>query len=588
MKTNVIYIVGILGTTLLLASPSTLQAQGEQGLNRELTLEREYDPSVRDANKVNTLPAVKEPTVSKSPIDYAFLSLPANPQREIGRLSPGKYKTEIEHDKHRGYLNFGLGNYWNINGDAGYHILNSDKDQLGVYLSHRSTNGNIKYLSGFMKDEAVKAKVNDNLGGIDFRHAFKKAALKLNAQYGYSAFNYYGLPSPPPFSDYRLYSVDTETNQVNRHIVAGIGVESIPGGSAADYHAGLSFTRLSYKYGMDAGSEGTAENTVGGTFGISKPLGGTQRLGIDTKFDYFNYNMPEGGILSFEDFLAGKLNPYYLLEGDFWNFKAGVNIMFFTGSEAKVFASPNLGADMNIGAKTLLYIDIGGGMSANNLFQLSRENRYIAPLYSTLPSQTLLDAVMGLKSGVAPGFWFNIFGGYKYTVDDYFYIPERSWMGFGNMSRTMPLDSKRLYGGLELKYAYQHLFDVTLKGVYNHWTVSSNIKVIDDRHNGINLMPDWKAYGRPKIEAIGSLLVRPVDKLALSLDYHLASGRVSSEGWDEKMKDINELNFTGSYRINDTFGAYLKFNNLLFQRYELIYGYPLQGFSLMGGININF
>jgi hypothetical protein len=166
------YIVGILGAALLLGAPSALQAQGE-GLSRELTLEREYDPSVRDANKVNTLPAVKEPTVSKSPIDYAYLSLPANPPREIGRLSPGRYKTETGYDKHRGYLNVGLGNYWNINGDAGYHILSSEKDQLGVYLSHRSTNGNIKYLHGFMKDEAVKAKVNDNIGGLDFRHTFK-------------------------------------------------------------------------------------------------------------------------------------------------------------------------------------------------------------------------------------------------------------------------------------------------------------------------------------------------------------------------------------------------------------------------------
>jgi hypothetical protein len=374
---------------------------------------------------------------------------------------------------------------------------------------------------------------------------------------------------------------------VSQHIVAGIGVESVPGASTANYRAGLSFTRLSYKYGMDAGSEGTSENTAGATFGISTPLGGTQRLGIDTEFDYFNYTTPEGGIVSLEDFLAGKLNPYYLLEGDFWNFKAGVNIMFFTGNEAKVFGSPNLGADLNLGAKTLLYIDIGGGMSANSLFRLSRENRYIAPLYRTLPSQTLFDAVMGLKSGVAPGFWFNIFGGYKYTVDDYFYVPEMSWMGFGNMSRTKPLDSKRLYGGLELKYAYQHLLDITLKGVYNHWTVSRNTTG-GEGEGSINLLPPPQAYGRPKIEAIGSLLVRPADKLALSLDYHLAAGRFSSENWNEKMKDINELNFTGSYRINETFGAYLKFNNLLFQRYELIYGYPLQGFSLMGGININF
>jgi len=54
------------------------------------------------------------------------------------------------------------------------------------------------------------------------------------------------------------------------------------------------------------------------------------------------------------------------------------------------------------------------------------------------------------------------------------------------------------------------------------------------------------------------------------------------------MKNINELNVTGSYTFNDTFGVYVKVNNLLFQKYEMLYGYPLQGFNIMGGININF
>ena len=40
--------------------------------------------------------------------------------------------------------------------------------------------------------------------------------------------------------------------------------------------------------------------------------------------------------------------------------------------------------------------------------------------------------------------------------------------------------------------------------------------------------------------------------------------------------------------LNDTFGLYLKLNNVLFQKYELYYGYPMQSFSAMIGVNINF
>ena len=70
MKT--IYNVKALCVVALLGSAAAASAQEdvtkEKNLNREMTLEREYDPSVQDASKVNTLPVVKEPEVRKIPI----------------------------------------------------------------------------------------------------------------------------------------------------------------------------------------------------------------------------------------------------------------------------------------------------------------------------------------------------------------------------------------------------------------------------------------------------------------------------------------------------------------------------------------
>ena len=57
---------------VLLSSSLTLAAQEkETKLNREMTLEREYDPSVQDANKVNCLPDLKELKVTKHMIEYS-------------------------------------------------------------------------------------------------------------------------------------------------------------------------------------------------------------------------------------------------------------------------------------------------------------------------------------------------------------------------------------------------------------------------------------------------------------------------------------------------------------------------------------
>lgn len=79
MKT--IYNIKALCVMALLGSVATVSAQEdktkEKNLNREMTLEREYDPTVQDASKVNTLPVIKEPVVKKMAIDYATFTVPA-------------------------------------------------------------------------------------------------------------------------------------------------------------------------------------------------------------------------------------------------------------------------------------------------------------------------------------------------------------------------------------------------------------------------------------------------------------------------------------------------------------------------------
>ncbi|MDR0537298.1 MAG: TonB-dependent receptor [Tannerellaceae bacterium] len=570
---------------VLLFYAASLRAQDTKNdnLNRELSLEREYDPSVQDASKVNTLPVIKDPAITKHAIDYAFLSSPADPQREIGKISAGMFKTEREYDKRRGYLNGGIGNHWNINGDLGYQPLHSDKDLLNVYLTHRSSNSSVRYMDGFLKDEQVKARTNDNIAGLDFSHRFTNATLKLNAQYGYSTFNYYGLPTPSHYPLPEMPHNDMETNQVNNLFVIGTGVNASDG-AATDFYGDLSFTRLSFKYGMDANSDGIGENTFDLKLGISSPLRGQHRLGIDTRFGYFNYSKTED-IKVFQNFLTGKISPYYLLENEQWKFKIGLNILFHTGDSAKFFASPDLALELNLGLRTILYVNAGGSMKPNSLYGLSRENRYTAPIFATRPSRTMLDAILGLKSGVAPGFWFNLFGGYKYTADDYFFIPEMSFFGFGNLSRTLPLNSQRYYAGLELKYAHLKLFEIVMKCVYNHWSVE-NKHIPEQTHTDI--IPEWKPYGRPRLEAGAGFLLRPMEKMTFSLDYYLASGRRTIVNWNEKMKDISELNLLTSYTINKTFMPYIRLSNMLFQRYEVYYGYPLQEATIMLGININF
>ena len=163
---------------------------------------------------------------------------------------------------------------------------------------------------------------------------------------------------------------------------------------------------------------------------------------------------------------------------------------------------------------------------------------------------------------------------------------------FGSFSVAEPgIDTKQLFVGANLKYSYQQWFDIALKGVYNNWKAETDEGELPH------------AWGKPEMELNANLTVRPIEKLSIALDYYLATGRYANvRTWgvngntvmtydkmnEFKMDNINELNLTGTYTFNDTFGVYAKLTNILCQKYELYYGYPMQSFNAMLGVNINF
>ena len=64
------------------------------------------------------------------------------------------------------------------------------------------------------------------------------------------------------------------------------------------------------------------------------------------------------------------------------------------------------------------------------------------------------------------------------------------------------IDTKQLFIGANLKYSYQQLFDVSLKGVYNNWKANFGDTWIGGEANG-ELAHAW---GKPEMEVTAGLL----------------------------------------------------------------------------------
>jgi hypothetical protein len=582
---------------------ATLSAQEpDQNVNREMTLEREYDPSVQDANKVNQLPEIWEPVVNKRPIDYATFAIPADPKKEFSRLPSGNLMTEVPHNHKQGYFHFGGGMFMNFDGDAGYHILDNEKDHLNLFFTHHSTNGEVDWKANADSEkQKLKAKWNDNLGGFTLAHKFDRSALRLGADYGYSAFNYYSAlryfpvinieqpddetqPVPVP------YPQDIETNQVNQTIRGYAGLRSSED-AGTGYLFDVEFLQFSQRYGRTKDVDGIHETKITPQFGLSRRLGeGNQSVGFNIKADYFNYTSTriDSTETGYRNHLEATLTPYYRIKGETWRVQLGLNLMLLTGDSAKVFVSPAIETELQITPRTLFYVNAGGGFRSNDPHGLAQRNRYMDYYNATLPTRTWIDASLGIRSAVTPDVWLSLFAGGKVSENEVFFVPAQwnSASDFQNYATAIQPDATVLHIGAALKYTYRQWVDFSLKGIYYHCTFREG----DATAQTYNVAPaDMKPYGFPNAELYADIAVKPIKPLSLNLGYYLGYRRCTLlDSEVVPMENFNDLHLTASWQLNDTFGAYVKLNNLLFQQQEWFYGYPMQGFNAMAGIKINF
>ena len=143
------YIIG--GLALAISMPSCLQAQTTQPkdttMTRTVVVEQEYNPDIMDASKVNVLPKVEEPTVSKKEVEYATTFFPAT-SVPAGLMRPYTGK-EVQPGTTPGYVRAGYGNYGNLDVLANYLFRLSQKDKLNVRFQMDGMDGKLTLPFGF-------------------------------------------------------------------------------------------------------------------------------------------------------------------------------------------------------------------------------------------------------------------------------------------------------------------------------------------------------------------------------------------------------------------------------------------------------
>ena len=573
MKKTFVIIAILLFTTGIFA-----QTQ-DSLLRRQMELEREFNPTLMDADKINSLPALREPTVQKANVNYSTWAGRVNPPIEIALPYPATIMTDIPFSTKKGYLFLNAGNYANINGAFGYKLVEDNKNNLSFSILHNSTNGDLKYNQDpaeGVTDNGNNAYLMNNLGQLNFLHLAESFKMNMHISYLSSQFNYYGNP----FENAPVFNNDKYNLGL---LSAKIGLESAPS-DLLNYRGYIDFKNFNTEQSKTPVYEWMKGNQIEANVGFDKPFrNNISKVGVDGTIFTTIYN---GDAANY--FLLNAA-PYILFGGDNTYAKLGVDLLFQDSENAKIRVVPNIDLRFGVTERSSLYATVKGGFNHNTLPQLMSESRYILSYNPVKASYTHLDLEAGTKIGEVNGFRFDIFAGYKKTEDEHFLVLNGRDVIGGDAVGPFMESLKPIYGTI----SHSFLGGMIHSNIWSPLDISLRIKknffdVTEVSNNGVNIA-DAKAYNLPGVDIDLNASLELIENLKLTLNYYFAGDRWTNfNNSNIKMDNINDLNVGGVYDINEIFSLNLKANNLLSQKYDIWYGYPAQRMNVAGGFTLKF
>lgn len=546
----------ILGGMALMGLPLALQAQNQiqdTTLVRTVVVEQEYNPDIMDASKINVLPQVEVPVVSKKAVEYNETLKPAT---EIPATTMQSYTGIESLDKAKGgYARLGYGNYNNLDLLANYLFTFKGKDWLNLNFGMDGMNGKLDMGEGL---EKWKSRYYRTHAGVDYQHRFRSVDLNLGGHFGLSNFNFM-----PEWADGKQKFTSGDVH---------IGLENRNKDLALDY--ALETNLLLYQRQYDPAATDAGESLVRTKAEVSGDISDEQLIRIGFYMDNAFYQKA-----NFDNSTSIGLNPSYQFHNDDWNLRLGAHVDMAFGFGKQFRAAPDVQVQFNFSDSYLLYAQATGGKRQNNFRQLESYNPY-GQLYNQLDATyEQLNAAIGFKASPVNDLWFHLYAGYQDLKNDLFIVPDIITGGTSPLSRLLfgQADARNVYVGGALDYSYKQLFGFHASAVYRNWSTPND----ENAAYAESMVLGFK----PALEADVRIDASPMQALRFSLGYRYI-GRCEMDS--ERADAVSNLYLSAHYELFRDILVYARLNNLLNKNYQYYEGCPAQGINFLGGVSFRF
>ncbi|MEC3875295.1 TonB-dependent receptor [Chryseobacterium salviniae] len=560
----------------------------------KLILNKKREPEIKKIEKkktsVETIKNYPPEEKSQNPVQYRITDVPAVSDFKTSTIQGQDVTPKFEGSAQNNYIQFGMGNYGKILGDANFSKTLENKIEVGVDAHFLSTQGLKKVYDWDSKQSSTTLGAFLNSYG-------DKGKFNLNAEYGLDSYNYYGI--------YALEPADVDLDQrVNQFKVNGY----------YDFYSNEILNDVRVKSSFLKDHFDAQENQVSILANLSKHaveigksginLNADLGVGLDavkSEFAILDKNTSNFVNLNLAPKVTFRKGDSYLMLGSSFAFLNSKNQNLMMAEQMKnnkTYWFPQAEFQYAAADEFKFYGGVDGGLKLNTYADLLQQNPFIVSDQYLRPTETKYHFYVGLRGDIDEMFKYDVSAGYG-KMNDIMFFRANDLFDYTSVNRSA--------------YNYANTFSAVydngnvsdIKGSLQYFPLANLVLDTEVKFTKFDLDNYSDIYNVPLVTAsIGAKYTMLDQKLMLGFKGIFASDRttnsfvlegvgnpvtyLSTEDTNDKVGGYADLNLSAEYKIHKNFSIFALGNNLLNSKYQTYKGYKVLGAQILGGVKITF
>lgn len=593
----------------LLLLPVAAVAQ-DTVLNRNVTVERDFQPIISSAGIVTVKPVVVQQDIEQAELTYSDYSQPLSPAFNINPLGCSLTTWEQPKPLH-GYVSGGLG-HTNTVFDFGYSMTDKkSRISLDAFAHHRAAWG--------------RYTVEKSNFGLDITKSFSSAALYfgVDAENQFYTFSGRYIDSLGGIHIAKYSELKPEDKLALWAINTHIGVRSTGKGSVQ--------YRLQTGYSAFLFGSAVTEHQIR-TLGNLEWSNGEHKVGLNLRVSNFFMKLHENTIADslYNPRHAMRIEPYYAYDRNRFHAHIGVNLdmnigkgQLLSSSENICFApSPNVRLEYDLARNWLaIYGEATGSLGEGSL----QSHAYSYPYRSYHSGVTShhvagyipVQAQLGLLIRPQANLLIDLHARYEWKKNQFsactpYYWEVRQYRENNGLDNQVFGDYvychlQRWKIGAEVTYHYQDIVNIFVAGAFYTGSMDS-IEVPHASHDNAteiasfnaavhNANGTWKMLDRPRWDLTINVDAR-INRQWSLYSHNYFAGKRQSLMFDETAAGREysittfiptiDINLGCAYDFNKWLKVYLELNNIIHRHNVFYYGYTNPGVNFVLGASYKF